>query len=477
MQKITPRKQAGKSFFSVTFRNPYKGGKLTTASLQTDDPDVARGIADDIARLCDKPELWQDPDSPALLDYLPRAVFVVTGKTPAERATPRLRDREVGVLAQRISEATGTPEKFEYLIETLKHFETATVRELFKEVESRKSNELAMKRRIETLVADLERRARKENEHVTTPIADAFEWFKGEYVKGHARQTISEVFRWVGDFIKSLPEQGRTKLGTIRKDAVNTWLESMSADLSPVTRQRRKMYLSAFFTECQSKYDLAEHPVQTAIVIKGASSAPENIEHLDLEEITQLFKVLEKRPYWLAWASFAILAGPRWGEQASLPISAVHLADQYVEINARKTGRRRRVPIEQTVLLPILEKHVAERQRQQKRGKTDAERSPWLFPTLLPPHPYMERKISAPGVWSSARGWHDAWNAIVPEKQKGKRIWTMGPKEWRHSFGTALGQCGFTALEIAHLMGNSPKVCGDHYVAVSTAGQRWPFKW
>jgi integrase len=473
---INPRKQPGKSFFCVTFRNPARAGKLVTASLQTDDEKVARGITDDIERLCSDTKVLQDADSPKLFAFHPRAVEIVTGKPLQNRIVPHLKSSEVGTLAGRLIDVMGAHDKAEVITEVLNTFETTRVREVTEQAAKSDANEMALKQRINVLVAELERRARKENEHAREPLSKAFERFKVEYPQGRKRQTVKEALRWTEDFIKSTDERGVMKIGEVRAEHCDKWLAAMDA-VSPITRQHRKTYLSAFFTWAVRAFDLAEHPVRKSMPVTGASKTPEKIDHLKLEEIQALFKATEKNLYWLAWTSFAILAGPRWGEQVSLPIDAVNLEDSYITIRASKTGRQRRVPIEQTTLLPILKKFVSLRQKQTRSGKSVAEASQWLFPTTLPPHPYMERTISILGQWSSARSWHGAWELVAPPREKQKRIWSYGPKEWRHTFGTALGQGGFTGVEIARLMGNSPTVADRHYIAVSEAGRRWPFKW
>ena len=46
----------------------------------------------------------------------------------------------------------------------------------------------------------------------------------------------------------------------------------------------------------------------------------------------------------------------------------------------------------------------------------------------------------------------------------------------RHTYGTLLGQCGWSSLEISRTMGNSPTIAERHYISVTDPGKRWPFR-
>jgi integrase len=327
---------------------------------------------------------------------------------------------------------------------------------------------------------------RQANRHVKVQIGTAFDQFKAEYPQGRARNTVSVACKWIGNFIETHGENGKRLLGAVRAEHINDWLSAMRTDpdsngvthsLAPSTLQHRKMYISSFFSWASERYDLHENPVANAMTIAGATKRPEIIEALSLDEIRKALSELKPEPYWHAFFAFAVLAGPRWGEQIALPVEAVNLTDRYITIRASKTGRQRRVPIEKTTLLPILKKHVAVRMAQQKSGTTAAARSLWLFPSDVPPHPYIQRTVAPEGQWSGPKAFHEAWGRLIPKGRAGEHIWKYGPREWRHTFGTALGQAGMSGIEIARMMGNSPGVADAHYVAVSEAGRRWPFQW
>lgn len=486
MPTITPKRAPGKSFFRVTFRNPRTPGKVVTASLQTDEEDVAASIAADIEKLCLMRELWQEPDSPRLAVYHPRAVEVFFGMKASLRSEPRLSNDEVGTAAARVAKVLGVPAQVPKVEAILRTFETKKYREMFQQAERDRGDKLALKSQLETVTAELDKMHRAANKHVKVQTRDAFNAFKIEYPKGHARGTVAVVLNWVEDFIQVQERKERKLLGLLRAEHVNEWLsdmrtepdaEGITRDLKPATKQRRKMYLSSFFSWCCERYDLAENPVQNAMTIAGATRKPEMIEALSLEEIRTLLKSLKDETYWRAWVAFACLAGPRWGEQVALPIDAVNLNDRYVTIRAAKTARQRRVPIESTTLLPILKEFMMIRAAEHKNGSTASAKSNWLFPSTLEEKAHAERKVTPMGQWSGPRAFHDAWERLIPKGREGDHVWKFGPREWRHTFGTALGQAGMSGIEIARMMGNSPTVADAHYVAVTEAGRRWPFKW
>jgi len=486
MPTITPKRAPGKAFFRVTFRSPRTPGKVVTASLQTDEEDVAASIAADIEKLCLMRDLWQEPDSPRLAVYHPRAVEVFFGMKPELRSEPRLSNDEVGTAAARVARVLGVPEQVRQVETILRTFESKKYRDLYQQAERDRGDKLALKSQLETITGELDKMHRAANKHVKVQVREAFEAFKVEYPKGHARGTVAVVLNWVEDFIQMQEGVGRKLLGLLRAEHVNEWLSIMrtepdavgiTRDLKPATKQRRKMYLSSFFSWCGERYDLVENPVQNAMTIAGATRKPEVIDALSFEEIKTLLKSLESEPYWRAWVAFACLAGPRWGEQVALPIDAVNISDRYVTIRATKTARQRRVPIEQTVLLPILKKYLNLRIVQQKEDNSAAAKSTWLFPSILSESETTERKVAPIGQWSGPRAFHDAWERLIPKGGGGEHIWKFGPREWRHTFGTALGQAGLSGIEIARMMGNSPSVADAHYVAVAEAGRRWSFRW
>jgi site-specific recombinase XerD len=515
--KLTPKQTTGKLGFRVTFRHPYKAGQLVCVGLDTRDQNEADAICRDAEAIFKADPAIVDPMSPRLLAYLPKAVAVVFGHAAKEhtdnrRRKPLLDEADIGTLSGRILEAfqiARTTQNIKRLDAVLREFESRRYSELnanFEKVENR--NKV-----VEPLVAELQQQIgilrREANKHVTVTVKDAYSKWKTSGTL--ATKTQNEITSAIDSFLATLPEGFR--LGEVRASHIRSWLDGLRNKkdgtlLSPVTVLKQKRYLSSFLTTMYRDYDLAENPMAKTGTVSGVARNPENIVAVRrLEEIQALLESLKSFPYWRAWVATAILAGPRWAEQKWLKLEDVYLEDGYFRITARnngerisgtKTGRERSVPIEQTVLKAILKGHVEQRKAEQKKKVASvAEASCWLFPSTVPENKYKPRVLTPAGQWSDNGVFLDAWRFIVEaikaEQQKAhdkasaknKKLpefifpgyWSYGPMEWRHTFGTVLGHCGWSGLEIARAMGNSAAVAERHYVATGHGGTRWPFKW
>jgi hypothetical protein len=117
-------------------------------------------------------------------------------------------------------------------------------------------------------------------------------------------------------------------------------------------------------------------------------------------------------------------------------------------------------------LIPILQRHLQRRKYEQESGDTVAQKSPWLFPSVVS-EGTIKREKSLPGQWSDNRTFLRNWQkvaAVAKEQAKADGVfWTYGPAEFRHCYGTILGMCGFSGLEISRWMENSPDVALRHY--------------
>jgi len=517
--RISPSPMPGRPGWRVTFRNPVLR-RVRTVGLDTRDEMDARGVCRDIEGLLSDPSLWQEPNSPRLRAYDPRAVRAVFGvevETAEEDRAGRLSADDVGRLTARV---------FAVLEETRRSGADphAAVEAFLDEYISRDRAELEDRNRgletevkglrpeVEELRATVARLLRTRNAHVKTRIGEALREWRREYEQDRQRMTVVNAEHAVRSFIASLEGRDRARLGEIRGRHVDAWLQQLKGDagqdLAPVTRSRRKAYLSSFLGWARRRYELVENPVEQAAPVAGAARAPEQIIALRrLEDFTTLLDGLRPWPYWRAWLAVAVLAGPRWAEQAWLRIEDVYLDEGYLRIATRawaegrrrgtKTGRERNVPLERTTLKQILAEHLARRRAEQRaRGATPGQASPFFFPTILADNPSLPRRLSPPGLWSSDRNWTNAWQRValvacgrakddaaavaLQASAKGRSLelswpWSLKGREWRHSFGTALGMCGWNSLEISRVMGNSEHVCQRHYVAVACAGRRWPF--
>lgn len=499
----------------VSFRCPHRGAVIN-GRLGTKDPLQAARIFRDLTFLRDHAAPFRLPQSEILLRH-PRAVEIFFG--PASEQAGWL-DGGVGegleadavrfagaVFAETLGRARLTQAQQEAFAEALVRFAEQASADGRAELEDLRAKVAALAPALEdaqTRVAELER---ARNIHVRTTVGEAFDGWLAEYRPTHSAMTVSNAVHAIERFLATIPKARGARLGDLRPEHVAAWLRDMKPErplkgrdtIAPATKVARRAYLRSFLTWCCWHHGLAENVAAGGPPIMGAARTPEHIVAIRRrEDLTELLDALKPAPYWRAWVAVACLAGPRWGEQARLKVEDVYLDDGYFRVatltggrrpKGTKTGKERNVPIERTVLRPILKAHLEARVKERKKkGATAGERSAWLFPTTVPDNPYMPRMKAPPGQWSHNRTWVRAWEAAADvcsgragEEPEGgwperPEYWAHGPVEWRHTFGTVLGMCGWTSLEIARVMGNSETIASRHYVAATSAGKRWGFK-
>jgi len=512
--KITPKQVPGRQGFRISFRHPARKGNVVTAWLGTKDLYRAEATCRDICLLCADQTLWPDPYSPKLFAYDSRAVEIFFGIKTAARPVPgectpdELADLGANVLLAMDEARDAGTDPAQWLGTVLNSIESKRIKEKDEQI-SALQNKIKVVEPERDFYRDENLRLRRQHSvDIKVAVAVArLEW-EPVYKIGRAPLTVKNATHAVDSFIASLPGQGATKLGEIRAGHVDGWLAGAKptrkgrVELSPATKRNMKMYLSSFIGWARRRYEMSANPLELSAAVPGAVRAREHIVAIRREaELHKLIADLKPHPYWQAWVATACLAGPRWSEQVWLKLDDVYLADAYIRIASRqpgpgmavtgtKTGRERNVPIEQTLLRGILEAWVERRhkERKAKRPQTSAARTPWLFPTTLDANPWRPRTKTPAGLWSSDKNFLEAWRALArqaldlaPTKEDPEPAlpepWKFGPREWRHTFGTALGMCGSSSLEIADLMGNSEDICKRHYVAPSTVGKRWTFQW
>lgn len=494
-KRIQPRKPPGRQGYAVTFHHPMLK-KTVARGLGCREETKAMAIAHDLEQLCLAPELWKNLKNPKLLMYEQKALEVFFGKekvahlanqrrayskkdaVQAAKTLAEVRDRgRAG--AETAAEGnlsmadvqkllrTYNPQRFKQMEEELT---AAKVR--IKELEKKEEE-------LKQLWSEYAKLQRKQNKHARAPLEAArLEWEEA-YRSGHAEKTIREAKDSVKRFVDFV---GKHKpVGDIKAYDVDRYLTSVKAkdgsELAPRTKQKFKEGISTFWTWAVRRYDLFENIMWKSGRVPGANRPSEKIEAIrKRKEIDELIDTLKPSPYWQAWVATAILAGPRYDEQARLRVEDVYLDENYILIRSRKTGRQRRVPIETTKLKKILKDWM-----KQAKGTL-------VFPAQITRK--RPRVKTDEGLWSSHRNFLDNWRKSRDEilkdlkknEPKKKKVaerdyWSYGPREWRHTFGTVLGMCGWNSLEISRAMGNSPMVADRHYIAEVSAANRWTFKW
>jgi len=184
-----------------------------------------------------------------------------------------------------------------------------------------------------------------------------------------------------------------------------------------------------------------ENPISA--VERRIEGAP-NISFLNIAEIKEQLKILEKNPTLKAMVATYIYAGLRREEALWLTVNDVDLEKKLIYVRAKeingefwqpKTKRNRVVAISST-LHEILSTYSPERN------------CLWFFPSTL------------------GKRWDPDNFSEVLRKINRKKGLKWHCLDFRHTFGSQLAQKGESLYKIAELMGNSPAICRKHYAAL-----------
>lgn len=343
-------------------------------------------------------------------------------------------------------------------------------------------------RRVEDLEAEVSHLNKMLNQSVTDTVGVAFDKWFAKYKVSKAQRTEGEAV--LESFIDSLPLKRDTLLRDTLRHHVKEWIDNLKgrsdkrkAEITSTTRRHKYSFLRTFFAACVETYSKQHYISPLTTPMKLESDADdESGPSAKIRRFTDLktfLDALAPDPYWHIFATFSCLAGPRLGEQFKMTLDDVLIDENRVVIYATKTKRERRVPIEKSILKPLLVAHIARRREQQKTGTSEAEKSQLLFPSNVPDGT-ISRTLAAAGRWSGTKAFNVAWKrARKTLKTSDAEYWSYGPREWRRTFGTALANCGFNALQISRAMGNSVDVAQEHYVddALDVGAKRWPLEY
>ncbi|HLX61381.1 MAG TPA: hypothetical protein VKX17_08880 [Planctomycetota bacterium] len=358
---------------------------------------------------------------------------------------------------------------------------------------------------LELRIVDLqhacEEKDRKLNAHCHKTIAQAFEDFKADYKPGIG--TKEQVESRVRAFIngQKTPERGKYKdrqpisglegggdrlLVSITPAEIDKWIDNYPTE-SKTTRIHLAANLSVFFNTCRRLYCLSATPMGRGVtkargdlLTIARKRSPPAIKDVDLlNQYLISFIDPAKKPvdqvglHWKSWVAFACLAGPRWHEQQNLLCTALDLRakpprmtiEETEEADVKTFGNV--VPIESKVLLPILKEYVATWQQKQT----------YVWESLAPLRPGQDGDASArfwryQTFYSYFKKAKAAARDRAPAGIRDDKLWSFGPDEWRHTFGTLLALSGHSMLEIKTMMRNSTDVASAHYVNFNPMDER-----
>lgn len=343
---------------------------------------------------------------------------------------------------------------------------------------------------LETEVEDYKRllaeQERRQNKHCRVTLEEALKAFEKDYSPGR-EQTRTDLLATVKNFIYGKTLRGerevlgigpKTRLSDVTPIQIDRWLDQYPTE-SRVTVIHLRAHISTFFSNCKRLYELSTTPFDSGrlkergdLLTLARKRAPEAIKRVP--DLMILLDGLKSQPYWQSWVAFACLAGPRWSEQRSLTLSNLDLEAQPPRAIIQETDeseiktRGNAVPIEKKLLLPILRNYLPVKPP-----------GPLIWPSLVPNR---DRKKSSneddgpEGSWSHSafeRRQKTAFEiAKVTSSDPGHVVWSYGPAQWRHTFGTLLALAGFNTMEIARMMRNSSEVAGAHYINFSPIDER-----
>ena len=239
-----------------------------------------------------------------------------------------------------------------------------------------------------------------------------------------------------------------SKIGTLQNATtrdLQTYLDAYAVQSSGATSNRARTALSGFFKYLRN---MGHHPKNfkplEGITKKRETPPPDGIIIWEADEVKQLLEAADTRRDGIAvW--IAILAGLRRSEIARLKWEDI--SDTVIMIQKSKTGKKRDVP-----LSALLRKKLQPLQK--KTGNVvpwPNAHYGWLAAAKKLVEKYLPREL--PEI-----------NEKHPEK--------FGWNAFRHTFASRHAQKGLSLDIIAAWLGDSPKVCKEHYARYVPANMR-----
>ena len=242
---------------------------------------------------------------------------------------------------------------------------------------------------------------------------------------------------------KALSKIGTLQNATTRE--LQLYLDAYAVDTSGATSNRAHTALSGFYSFLRK---MGHHPKNfkplESITKKREAPPPDGIVIWEANEIKQLLEAADTRRDGIAvW--IAVLAGLRRSEIARLRWEDI--STTAIMIQKSKTGKKRDVPLSKLLKQKL-------RSVQKKSGKIvpwpDA-RNGWVAAAKKMVERYLPRAL--PKI-----------DAKHPEK--------FGWNAFRHTFASRHAQAGMSLDVIAAWLGDSPKVCKEHYARYVPANMR-----
>lgn len=274
-------------------------------------------------------------------------------------------------------------------------------------------------------------------------VADA--WHRWRAAPGLEQSTLAAYDSYWANHVE--PMLGRVKLVDLTPLLLDSWLTHIetTAGLSPATEHRVVNMLSTVLKRAKRDRLIDDNPTRA---MRARRKAPQHDARvLTPAELDQLLSAGDERfrAFWLTLA----LTGARWGEAAAVPVRNVDLdagtlvlyptMNRDGSIKAYPKGRKPRTVALADPLIPLL-KPLVDGRRFDELVFTTVTGRPLGYHTMM-------SRVWRPMV--AAAG--------LPDPQP-------TPHDLRHSAATWLGAQGFTARQIADLLGHGSVRTTERYV-------------
>lgn len=254
-------------------------------------------------------------------------------------------------------------------------------------------------------------------------------------------------------------------IGTIQHATtrqLNEFLDHIAIKNSPATRNRAQASLSGFFNWLRKTGYMPKSYNPLEGIKQAREERPEDgIIIWEINEVRKLLRRARRRKDGIAiW--IGILAGLRRGEIARLRWR--HITESYIIVEKSKTGRKRQVPMSPLLYAELIkskenprifgEKNMTERAEKHEQKRIEAYRKTGLVV------PWPESN----GGWeTAARRMVDIHlpNLFPKLHKESPEKFNWNP--FRHTFASRHAQNGVPLDVIAAWLGDSPKVCKEHY--------------
>lgn len=261
--------------------------------------------------------------------------------------------------------------------------------------------------------------------------------------RGLARNTVDAYRRDLEQLSCHLVERSRRDLGSVRREDVSSWLESLAArGQAPRTQARKCVAARRFFHHLASEGVIGADPTETLEPPKLGRPLPRSIE---LEDVLSMYRACDRdRDRCLVALLFG--GGLRVSELTSLRLEQVYADDGFLRV-VGKGNKERVVPIGPPVA-SIVQRYLSGERRDALRGR-------------LSEHVFPGRGVRGPLTRQAV------FLRVRALARKAGLARDPSPHTLRHGFATSLVHGGADLRTIQTLLGHADLRTTEIYTHLS----------